>query len=71
MKCPEDTSRIPELWTVERVAAEVDVSAGCIWNWVRRGMFPRPIQLGPRTRRWDPGVVRRHVAELGEGGEIS
>jgi predicted DNA-binding transcriptional regulator AlpA len=69
-KLSEDKDRIPELWTVERVAAEADVSSGCIWAWVGKRSFPPPIDLGPRTKRWEPEVVRRHIADLrGKAGK--
>lgn len=64
MKQAENEDRISELWRVERVAAEADVSAGCIWTWVDNGTFPPPIDFGPRTKRWPAEVVGRHIRGL-------
>ena len=31
-----------------RVLEEVDVPKSTLYHWINRGIFPRPIQLGPR-----------------------
>jgi len=31
-----------------RVLEEVDVPKSTVYDWIKRGIFPRPIQLGPR-----------------------
>jgi prophage regulatory protein len=28
------------------------ISASTLWDWVRRGKFPRPIAIGPNSRAW-------------------
>ena len=67
MKRAKDGDRVPELWRVERVAAEADVSSGCIWAWVANGTFPPPTVYGPRAKRWPAEVVRRHIQGLRDG----
>lgn len=32
----------------ERVLQEVDVPKSTLYDWINQGLFPRPVQLGPR-----------------------
>jgi predicted DNA-binding transcriptional regulator AlpA len=66
MNTPIDKDRIAELWSVERVAVELHVSSGSIWNWVRKGTFPKPLRFGPRSLFWEPEAVGKHIATLRE-----
>ena len=34
------------------------VSKSTIWQWVKQGIFPRPIKLGPRVSVFDVQAVR-------------
>jgi prophage regulatory protein len=35
------------------LSKRLGVSETTIWRWVRAGLFPKPITLGPNTIGWD------------------
>jgi prophage regulatory protein len=37
------------------------ISSSTLWEWVRKGRFPRPISLGPNTRAWLPEEIDQHL----------
>lgn len=41
-----------KLLTVSEVATILTISTREVWRRVDSGELPRPIRLGPRTRRW-------------------
>lgn len=43
---------------VHVVAALAGVSAWTVHEWVKAGVFPRPLWLGAQTKRWRAGDVR-------------
>lgn len=54
-----------------RVLARVDISRRTLWRWIKKGLFPAPVAVGPNAVRWrsdeldewlegrKPGLVRR------------
>jgi predicted DNA-binding transcriptional regulator AlpA len=44
------------------LAKRYRVNQCTIWRWVRRGVFPPPVELGPNIVRWSPEVVLAHEA---------
>ena len=54
-----------------RVLERVDISRRTLWRWVKAGLFPEPVAVGPNSVRWrsdqldewlaarEPGRVRR------------
>lgn len=62
MKITNSTSRrLPEgdLLNVGEVAGILGVSPRTFRDMVRRGRFPRPIELTNKTKRWPRAVVAR------------
>lgn len=45
---------------VERITS---VSRSTLYAWCRRGLFPRPIQLGPRAVGWRAEEVHAWLAQ--------
>ncbi len=42
----------PRLLRLREVLEFVGVSEETLMLWVRRGIFPRPLEIGPRARAW-------------------
>ena len=47
----------------QQIAARYAVSRGSIWRWVRGGVFPKPVKLGPGCTRWQLSAVQNWEAE--------
>lgn len=45
------------------VEAHCAVNRRTLYYWMERGMFPRPIQLGPRTVGWLDSDIEAWIAE--------
>ena len=45
-------NNIDRLINVAQVAAMLSIGVSTIWLRVKRGEFPKPIKLGPKTTRW-------------------
>lgn len=45
------------------VEARCAVNRRTLYYWMERGMFPRPIQLGPRTVGWLDSDIEAWIAE--------
>lgn len=45
-------------------AALGDVSHSAVYDWMARGLIPRPIRFGPNTVGYDVAEARRIVADL-------
>jgi prophage regulatory protein len=41
------------LLRIKQVSKIIGVSRSTIYNWIARGDFPKPKQLGPRAVAWD------------------
>ena len=42
---------------IEDVTALLRVSKSTLWRWIREGLFPKPIHLGPKAVRWEASVL--------------
>jgi len=59
---------VPSYMTAQQVAEMLQVSERRITDLVKAGVIPKPLMLGPRTRRWrasdfDTHKPRRNVWE--------
>jgi prophage regulatory protein len=45
----------------KQVLELLGISHSTLWEWVRKGRFPRPISLGPNTRAWLPEEIDQHL----------
>jgi predicted DNA-binding transcriptional regulator AlpA len=43
------------------VAALKGVSTATVWRWVKAGILPAPVKLGPNTTAWRVGELRRSL----------
>lgn len=48
-----------------QTAARYGVSRMTIWRWVRQGIFPAPVKIGPGCTRWPLERLEAHEQELG------
>jgi prophage regulatory protein len=44
------------------LAAELGIDKSTLWRWVRDGILPSPIALGPNTRAWRREDIDRWLA---------
>jgi prophage regulatory protein len=51
----------PELMTRAEVLALMRVSAPTLKRWVRAGVFPAPLKVGPNTLRWRRSEIDDHL----------
>jgi prophage regulatory protein len=56
---PTMPSRLLDLREVSQL---VGLGKSAIYDWIGRGLFPRPVQLGPRTVRWPEAEVLAWIA---------
>lgn len=47
----------PKLLKVSEVAHRLNISTREVWRRADSGELPRPVKLGPRTRRWPPEEI--------------
>lgn len=50
MKAPKSVSADLRIYRIKTLCELLGVTRVTLWRWVRRGQFPRPIQLGPNTK---------------------
>jgi predicted DNA-binding transcriptional regulator AlpA len=50
-----------DLLTITEIAGQLAVTTRTIHNWVARGWFPPPLEIGPRSRRWSVQQVQRWI----------
>jgi prophage regulatory protein len=53
---------------VQEVLRRIKVSRSTLYRWSCRGLFPRPVQLGPGTIGYHEGDVTRWVSECATKG---
>ncbi len=52
---------------VAQAAQLLGVSRSTLWRWVRDGLMPRPIRLGPVARGWNQTDLERWLSERTHG----
>ena len=60
--------RIGSLATTKGSPGMLPVSPATIWRWIRAGILPPPIRLGPNTCAWDVAEIEKFIATRTEGG---
>lgn len=53
----------PRLLPIAEVVQIVGLGESTIWERSRRGTFPKPVKLSPRTTRWVSAEVNQWVAD--------
>lgn len=43
-----------------QTAARYGVNRVTIWRWVRQGIFPAPVKIGPGCTRWAIDEIEKH-----------
>lgn len=61
---PLSTSPPPDtLLALKQVTAITSASRSSIYAWIARGLFPKPIRIGPRRTAWHASEVKAWMAE--------
>jgi len=60
--------RIAELASTPIRPGRLPVSSATIWRWVKLGLFPSPISLGPGTTAWSVASVEEWEAKHSVAG---
>lgn len=56
------------LLTVRQVARLTQLGTRTIWRHVAMGLFPAPVSIGPKAKRWDRrGIEAWIAAKVAEG----
>ena len=63
------TKRLDRLLTLKQITTEIGISRSTIYRLMGKGIFPKPITIGDRSRRWPESVVKDWVAELKASAE--
>ena len=50
MKTPKSGSAEPRIYRIKTLCEFLGVTRITLWRWMRAGLFPRPVQLGPNTK---------------------
>ena len=48
------------------IPALIPVSRSAWWAGIKKGLFPRPVKLGPRTTAWRVEDLRALIEQMGE-----
>jgi len=40
------------IWRIKKVSDKTAAAPSTIYEWVRKGLFPKPVKLGPRFSGW-------------------
>lgn len=54
--------RLPELIGPGK---PIPISRSTLYDWIKKGLFPPPVALGPRVRAWPVETVRAFIAQQG------
>lgn len=46
-----------------QVEKEHGISRHSLYQWVKQGRFPKPVELGPRTKVWRRSTIEKWFAE--------
>lgn len=47
---------------IKEVMARLSVKKSTVYHWVKQGIFPRPVRVGPKASRWEESAVEAHIA---------
>lgn len=55
---------LPSYLRDTQIAAMYGISRITVWRWVRRGILPPPVRLGPGTTRWRWSDIQTHESRI-------
>ena len=50
--------------TCKQLTAKLGISRSTLYRLLLKGLFPKPVRIGPRGRRWPESAIREWLAEL-------
>ena len=56
--------RLDRLLTIKQITAEIGISRSTIYRLTRKGVFPKPIPIGDRGKRWPESEIKVWLAGL-------
>ena len=54
--------RLDRLLTIKQITAETGISRSTIYRLTRKGVFPKPIPIGDRGKRWPEFAIKVWLA---------
>lgn len=48
----QGTTNVENYLTIREVSESLKVSKSTLWRWIKAGLFPKPVHLGPKAVRW-------------------
>jgi len=63
-QAPEGLLRLPSIIgnPKKNIPPLVPVARSTWWQWVKKGIAPKPIHIGPRAVAWDSRAIREFMA---------
>ena len=61
--------RLDRLLTIKQIAAETGISRSTIYRLTRKGVFPKPIPIRDRGKRWPESAIKVWLAGLKASAE--
>lgn len=58
-------------WRIKQVQQYTGLSRSTIYAYVKKGILPPPIQLGPRAVAWDASTLLKYLAEVKTASQSS
>ena len=55
---------LDRLLTIKQITAETGISRSTIYRLIQKGLFPKPIAIGDRCKRWRESTIRLWLAGL-------
>ena len=56
--------RLDRMLTIKQIAAETGISRSTIYRLTRKGVFPKPVPIGDRGKRWPESEIKVWLAGL-------
>ena len=60
-------SRLNKLASTKSYEGYLPISKPTVWRWVKEGLLPKPISLGPKVTAWDLDEVDRYIEAKKQG----
>ena len=57
----------PRYLRIKQIKKMIPISHTTIWNWVKKGEFPKPIKIGANTTVWEYDKVKEFLDNMQTG----
>lgn len=59
----ETTQNTVQFYRLPRLTKKFEVSSATIWNWCKKGTFPKPVKLSENCTAWPAAAVDQWCAD--------